>query len=176
MKKGGETGGFEPLCRIRAIQGSTEAHALIGIWANPAGYFDLFMYGYPSVAEGDRGFEADPDGDQKTNLAEYALGGAPDVSETYFEFGLQHKLVEEAGDWYAEFRYPRRKDAALRGLRYAFQVSEDLSPDSWMDRSYTVSGIAPIDETFEEVQLRINQPLSSSDPRLFGRVKIYLDE
>ena len=62
------------------------------------------------------------------------------------------------------------------GLRYEFQVSEDLSSDSWMDRGYTVSEITPIDETFEEVRLRINQPLSSPDPRLFGRLKIYLDE
>lgn len=162
--------------RIRAIQESTEAHAQIGVWADPSGFFDLFMYGYPSVAVGDRGFEADPDGDQKTNLAEYALGGVPNSSETFFELGLQHGLVEEAGDWYVEFRYPRRQDAALRGLRYAFQVSENLSPDSWMDQGYSVSEIAPIDEIFEEVRLRIDQPLSSPDPRLFGRVKIYLDE
>ena len=162
--------------RISATQGSSEAHALIGVWATPPAYFDLFMHGFPAIAVDNQSYEADPDGDQKTNLAEYALGGAPDVSETYFELGLQHELVEEAGDWYAEFRYPRRQDAALRGLRYAFQVSDDLSPNSWIDRGYTLLEIAPIDEIFEEVRLRIDQPLSSPDPRLFGRVKIYLDE
>ena len=161
---------------LGAYDGQVTTFDELTVTVRQPNYFDLFMDDYPAIPVGDRGYDADPDGDQTTNLAEYALGGFPNVSESYFELGLQHELVEEAGDWYAEFRYPRRKDAALRGLRYEFQVSDDLSPDSWMDRSYTVSGIAPIDETFEEVRLRINQPLSSSDPRLFGRVKIYLDE
>ena len=117
-----------------------------------------------------------PDGDQRTNLAEYALGGAPDASETYYESGLQFELVREAGNWYAEFRYPQRRDAVQRGLRYEFQVSDDLSPDSWMDQGYTVLEITPIDKVFVELRLRIDQPVGSPNSRVFGRVKIYLDE
>ncbi len=138
--------------------------------------FELFMDDFPAIAVEDRSYHADPDGDHRTNLAEYALGGAPDLSETWFQLGLQHELVREANHWYAGFRYPRRRDAAQRGLRYEFQVSFDLSSGSWMNQGYTVLEITPKDDIFEEVRLRINQPLRSSDPRLFGRVKIYLNE
>lgn len=157
-------------------------------------FFDLFMDGYPAIPVGDRGYDADPDGDRRTNLTEYAMGGAPDVSETRDQLSLQYQLVPEADDWYAEFRYQRRRDAALRKLRYEFQVSGDLSPDSWEARGYTVLDITPIDEIFEEVRLRMDQPVIAGNSlhgvftpffgggswvrifRGFGRVKIYLDE
>ncbi|MBC9868925.1 MAG: PKD domain-containing protein [Opitutae bacterium] len=161
---------------IRATKGSSQAHALIGVSDSQLTYFELFMDNFPTIAMEDRGHDADPDGDRRTNLTEYALGGVPDVSDTYYQLGLRYELVQEADELYAEFRFPRRQDAALRGLRYEFQVSDDLSTDSWMDRGYTVLEINPIDEIFEEVRLRIDQPLSSLDPGLFGRVKIYLDE
>ncbi len=138
--------------------------------------FEQFMRNYPAIAAEDRSFHADPDGDHWTNLAEYALGGAPDVGETYYQLGLQHELVLEAGDWYAEFRYPRRRDAAQRGLRYEFQVSHDLSTDSWMDRGYTVLNITPIDEVFLEYRLRIDEPVGSVNSRLFGRVRVVIAE
>ena len=138
--------------------------------------FDLFMHGFPAIAVEERGYNADPDGDMWSNLAEYALGGAPDVGETYYQLGLQHELVREAGDWYAEFRYPRRRDAAERGLRYEFEVSDDLSPDSWTNRGYFVLAVTPIDEIFEEVRLTIADPLDSAKSRIFGRVRVVIDE
>ncbi len=138
--------------------------------------FEHFMRNYPAIAVEDRGYNADPDGDNRTNLAEYALGGAPDVSETYYQLGLHYELVWEGGDWYTEFRYPRRGDAAQRGLIYEFQVSDDLSPGSWMVRGYTVLEITPIDEIFEEVRLRIDKPVGSANPRIFGRVRVVIDE
>ncbi len=161
---------------IRATKGSSQAHALIGVSDSQLTYFELFMDNFPTITMKDRSHDADPDGDRRTNLTEYALGGVPDVSDTYYQLGLRHELVREGDDWYAEFRFPRRQDAALRGLRYEFQVSDDFSTDSWMNRGYTVLEINPMDEMFEEVRLRIDQPLSSLDPSLFGRVKIYLDE
>ncbi len=136
--------------------------------------FERFMHGFPAIAVEDRSHDGDPDGDRRSNLAEYALGGAPDVSETYYQLGLRHELVREAGDWYAEFRYPQRRDAAQRGLRYAFEVSDDLSAGSWMDRGYTVMNITPMDEVFEEVRLRMDEPLDSANSRLFGRVRVEL--
>ena len=138
--------------------------------------FQRFMHGFSAIAVDERGYHADPDGDERTNLAEYALGGAPDVAETYYQLGLQHELVREGGDWYAEFRYPRRRDAAQRGLRYEFQVSHDLSTDSWMDRGYTVLNITPIDEVFLEYRLRIDEPVGSVNSRLFGRVRVVIAE
>ena len=138
--------------------------------------FERFMHGFPAIAVEDRSYHADPDGDNRSNLAEYALGGAPDVGETYYQLGLQHELVQEAGDWYAEFRYPRRRDSAQRGLRYEFQVSDDLSPGSWINRGYTVLEVTPIDEIFEEVRLRTDQPVGSASSRIFGRVRVVIDE
>ena len=139
-------------------------------------YFERYMHGFPAIAVEDRSYHADPDGDDRSNLVEYALGGAPDVGETYYQLGLQHELVREAGDWYAEFRYPRRRDAAERGLRYEFEVSDDLSTDSWTNRGYFVLAVTPIDEIFEEVHLTIADPLDSANSRIFGRVKVYLNE
>ena len=138
--------------------------------------FELFMHGFPTIAVEDRSYHADPDRDNWSNLVEYALGGAPDVGETYYQLGLQHELVREAGDWYAEFRYPRRRDAAQRGLRYEFQVSDDLSTDSWMVRGYTVLEVTLIDEIFEEVRLRIDESLDSANSRIFGRVRVIIEE
>ena len=159
--------------RVTATQGSSQAHALVEVSGT---HFDYFMLDYPAIAVEDRAYDADPDGDRRTNLAEYALGGAPDLTETYYELGLQHELVRWAGNWYAEFRYPQRRDAVQLGLRYEFQVSDDLSSDSWMDRGYTVLEITSMDEIFEEVRLRIDRPVGSANTRMFGRVKIYLDE
>ncbi len=136
--------------------------------------FELFMLGFPAIAVDERSYDADPDGDHRTNLAEYAMGGSPDVNETHYQLGLHYELVREAGLWYAEFRYPRRRDAAQRGLRYEFQVSDDLSAGSWMNRGYTVLNITPMDEVFWEVRLRIDQPVGSANPRLFGRVRVEL--
>ena len=136
--------------------------------------FELYMRDFPAIAVDERGHDADPDGDHRTNLAEYAMGGAPDVNETDYQLGLRYELVREAGHWYAEFRYPRRRDAIQRGLRYQFQVSDDLSSDSWMDRGYTVLNITPIDEVFLEYRLRMDEPLGSANSKLFGRVKVDL--
>ena len=134
------------------------------------------MANFATTSLEDRHYHADPDGDNRSNMAEYAMGGAPDVSDTYYHWGLRYELVQEAENWFVEFRFQRRRNANLQGLRYEFQVSDDLSPDSWVDWGYTVLNITPMDEFFEEVRLRLDQPLHSLDPRLFGRVKIYLDE
>ena len=162
--------------RIRATQGSSEAYALIGVLDRQLTHFELFMADFPTIAFEDRNYDADPDGDNRSNVAEFAMGGAPDVSDTYYQWGLRYELVQEAENRFVEFRFQRRRNANFQGLRYEFQVSPDLSPDSWTDRGYTVLNITPMGEFFEEVRLRLDEPISSLDPGLFGRVKIYLDE
>ena len=138
--------------------------------------FELFMRNYPAIAVEDRSYHADPDRDNWSNLVEYALGGTPDMGETYYQLGLQHELVMEAGYLYAEFRYPRRRDAAERGLRYEFEVSDDFSAGSWTRRGFYVLEVIPIDEIFEEVRLTIADPIDSANPRIFGRVRVVIDE
>ena len=107
---------------------------------------------------------------------EYGLGGIPDVSESHYVFKLLSELVFEESQMYTEFRYPRRKDADFRGLDYEFQVSENLSTESWYVPGYYIIEISPIDSFFEEVHLRLDQPAESTGSRLFGRLKIYLNE
>ena len=134
------------------------------------------MRNYPTIAVEDRSYHADPDRDNWSNLVEYALGGAPDASETYYQLGLKHELVMEAGFLYPEFRYPRRRDAAQRGLRYEFEVSDDLSAGSWTRRGFYVLEVIPIDEIFEEVRLTIADPIDSTNSRIFGRVRVVIEE
>ena len=150
--------------RITATQGSSQAHAQVEVSANP---FDYFMLDYPAIAVEDRGHDADPDGDGRTNLVEYAMGGAPDVSEAYPS--LLEGVSLEGRYWRPYFNYTRRRDATLSGLRYELQWSRDLS--NW----WTLPGtgrVTAIDEIFEEVWDRRwlwYRPV-------FFRVKIHLDE
>ena len=57
-----------------------------------------------------------------------------------------------------------------------FEVSGDLSSESWVIPDYAVMEINVIDDAFEEVHLRLNEPIGSSQSRLFGRVKIILND
>ena len=176
----GESGLFLPTeaggpFRVTATQAGFKGHAFIGVTGT---HFDYFILDYPAIAVEDRGYDADPDGDRRPNLVEYAMGGAPDVSDTHYELGLQQELVQIVGpSHHANFRYPRRRDAEQRGLGYQLQWSWDLSPDSWRDYNYINSlEISPIDEIFEEVRFRINDSIGPHAPRWFWRLKIYLNE
>ena len=163
--------------RVTATQAGFEGHAFIGVTGGTP--FDFFMLDYPGIDVEDRGYDADPDGDRRPNLVEYAMGGAPDVSETDFEMGLKQELVaHKSGEgWYrVDFRYPRRRDAEQRGLRYQIQSSRDLSPDSWFDQDFFKLVISPIDENFEEVRLVVDSSIAPHTPKWFWRVKIYLNE
>lgn len=157
------------LFRIIATQGLSQAHANVEVTANP---FDYFMLDYPGIAVEDRGHDADPDGDGRTNLVEYAMGGTPDVSEAYSNLLTWFRLdkFDKDASWRSYVRYQRRKDAALYGLRYELQLSTDLS-DWWtLDDTWRVTSV---DEIFEEVS---TSPRSWYIPRVFYRMKIYLDE
>ncbi|MBH55464.1 MAG: hypothetical protein CMI18_14125 [Opitutaceae bacterium] len=134
------------------------------------GYFDLWLDGYPSITGEDRNPDANPDNDNRNNLAEYGFGGIPDTIEGSFAFDLETELIELGGELFAEFRFPRRIDRALRGLYYHFQVSDNLSSESWTEPAYSIVSVESIDEDFEEVRLQLVESLSSEDLKIFGRV------
>ena len=161
---------------LAAFDGQVTTFDELTVKLDQPGYFDLWLDDYPSIIGEDRAPDANPDNDERSNLAEYGLGGVPDEPDNFFEFRLKSKIVAENGRMYAEFRFPRRFDRAIAGLKYEFQISDNLSPDSWISTDYSILELTPIDEAFEEVRLRINQPLNSSNSRLFGRVRIYLNE
>ena len=157
------------LFRITATQGSSQAHAKVEVTANP---FDYFMLDYPGIAVEDRGYNADPDGDGRTNLEEYAMGSSPEVREAYPNLLTWFRLdkFDKDASWRSYVRYQRRKDAALYGLRYELQISTNLSDWSTLDDTWRVTSV---DEIFEEVS---TSPRSWYIPRVFYRMKIYLDE
>ena len=157
------------LFRITATQGSSQAHAKVEVTANP---FDYFMLDYPGIAVEDRGYNADPDGDGRTNLEEYAMGSSPEVREAYPNLLTWFRLdkFDKDASWRSYVRYQRRKDAALYGLRYELQISTNLSDWSTLDDTWRVTSV---DEIFEEVS---TSPRSWYIPRVFYRMKISLDE
>ncbi len=161
---------------LGAFDGQVTTFDEITVNVDQPGYFDLWLDDFPSIIGEDRAPDANPDNDERINLAEYGFGGVPDEPDNAYEFRLKPEIVVEEGQMYTEFRFPRRFDRALGGLKYEFQISDNLAPDSWVSTDYSILELTPIDDTFEEVRLRINQPLNSSDSRLFGRIKIYLDE
>ena len=48
--------------------------------------------------------------------------------------------------------------------------------DSWTNRGFYVLEVIPIDEIFEEVRLTIADPIDSANSRIFGRVRVVIDE
>ena len=161
---------------LGAFDGQVTTYDEIVVTVDQPTYFDLWLDDYPSITGDDRTPESNPDNDQRSNLNEYSFGGVPDVGEGYYAFRLQSDIVLESDIMYSEFRYPRRIDRALRGMNYVFEVSGDLSSESWVIPDYAVMEINVIDDTFEEVHLRLNEPIGSSQSRLFGRVKIILND
>lgn len=137
-------------------------------------YFNLFMDGYPSITQPDRGYLANPDGDLWSNFKEYAFGGAPDVADAFDV--LSPSMVDNDGQLYFEIRYRRRRDAAARRLTYEIQISDDLTANSWSDLGYTEIGSSVIDADFEEVTLRIDLPIGSAKQRRFCRLRVKIDE
>jgi hypothetical protein len=139
-------------------------------------YFDIFMDAYPSVEGEDREPLSNSENDSWTNIEEYGFGGSPEVVDQPLQLHLRSELVREAGELYFEFRFPRRRDAALRGLSYDLQFSRNLSLASWNNRDYTELGTTPIDENFEAVRLRVDEAIHSTNTPLFGRVRVSLNE
>ncbi len=161
---------------LGAFDGQVTTFDELTVNVDQPGYFDLWLNDYPSIIGEDRAPDANPDKDGRSNLAEYGFGGLPDRPDNAYQFRLKPEIVAEDGRMYAEFRFPRRLDRSLAGLKYQFQVSDNLSPYSWVNTDYSILELTPINDTFEEVRLRIDQPLNASDLRLFGRVRIYLNE
>jgi hypothetical protein len=103
---------------------------------------------------------ADPDGDTRNNLYEYALGGDPtNAADT----GHAPVLATASGggsNW-VEYVYAKRNDAAARGLDYHLELTGDLSSPAWTNNGYTVKGTGTIDGEFDAVTNQI--PTASED-------------
>ena len=111
--------------------------------------------------------EGDPDGDGRSNLYEYGMGGDPNKKSNV---GAQP--VFDMSGASGEFCYPRRRDAAARKLTYQAVGTSDLVTPDWNEDGITETGTAVIDDDFEEV---VNSVPTGGSAGFF-RVEIELAE
>jgi hypothetical protein len=86
-------------------------------------------------------------GDGMDNLLEYALGGDPNFDDAA---AIMPAVTEIVGDNMI-YIYRRRVDYAVRGLSYDVNFTFDLVLDPLTNSINNVTGIAPIDSSFESV-------------------------
>ncbi|MFC7337422.1 hypothetical protein ACFQY0_09570 [Haloferula chungangensis] len=77
------------------------------------------------------GQDDDPDGDQRTNLLEYAFGSDPEDGRHLLANGESSQLSMTRSGSHIILSFPERDDAAVRGLTYSPEWSQDLQPGSW---------------------------------------------
>lgn len=140
-----------------------------GAGDSPGG-FPTWVAGYFPDAGGNQeivGPDADPDGDNFSNLAEYALGGDPTVAGTAQRPSLT--IVSEGGEDFLEISFVRRQEAW--DVIYVVEVTNDLS--TWTD--LWTSANHPYNSTQEQITqtVRDDQPMNGSR---FIRLALYLDE
>lgn len=109
----------------------------------------------------------DPDGDGRSNLYEYGLGGDPMDGAN-----VGASPVLELSPSSGEFCYPRRRDAAARKLTYQAVGTSDLATPDWSTSGITETGTLVLDDEFEEV---VNS-LPTGGSAGFFRVEIGLTE
>ncbi len=109
-------------------------------------------YGLTNSPASDPG--TDYDGDLLSNLDEYGLGGNPtNAADT----GYTPVTYPEAGDWLV-YIYPQRHDAALAGLNYSTELTDDLVTGTWVGTGIEEldTGIDGFGSGFDAVTNRIS--------------------
>ncbi|MGD9419357.1 MAG: alpha/beta hydrolase family protein [Verrucomicrobiota bacterium JB025] len=105
----------------------------------------------------------DDDGDMRSNLCEYALGGDPaNPADTGVD-----PAIELSGA-VVKYRYPRRISADS-ALVYAVERSDDLAAGSWSQSGIVEVGSEGIDDAFESV---ITEIPTLGKPKGFIRLNI----
>jgi surface-anchored protein len=123
------------------------------------------------------GMSADPDGDARVNLLEYAFGLHPrvgDAAPVAEGLGMPEiSMSEEDGKLFQVLRYPRRKAGALLDpLIYIPQFSETLREDDWQPVVGEI--VDDLDTEWEIVEAKREVPEGAV--RGFGRVKVGFGE
>lgn len=129
------------------------------------GWFNAGQLANPQIS----GWNADPDGDELSNLIEYALGGNPNSVDAAL---LAPRIEVIMGGASCDFIYRRRVDAATRQLTYQVEQRSALDSGGWGSgpAEHSTTGL---NAEFEEVRHRAS---TSSDPHLFMRLKVEISE
>lgn len=111
---------------------------------------------------------ADPDGDGRSSLMEYALGTNP-FNSSDAQAGLGTAVTQASGRSYVVMQFKRRKD--LVGLQYIPEVSIDSQ--NWVSDTGHVQqvSVTPVDSQFDWVSAQNLTPISAAAPQ-FIRLKV----
>lgn len=123
------------------------------------------LHVFPSSSLDPSSVDGDPDGDGRSNLLEYGLGGDPYWHNDPMPVP---EIVQAGGN--LEYVYRRRLDAASRGLNYTVLRSTSLEPGSWDSAGVSETDCTPIDSEFESVT-----NLITADDRVFLSLEIGMD-
>ncbi len=105
------------------------------------------------------------DGDDWINLVEYALGGNPSVPDSAAIF----QVLETGETHYIEYVYPRRTDAASRGLSYQLLHTTNLLQAVWISNRFEFERSGAIDTDFDSVTNRIS---TEAEDQLFIKLQV----
>jgi len=115
--------------------------------------------------------DADPDGDSLDNLAEYALGGDPNVADAAAYLPTYGITDAGGGSNFVDYIYNRRLNAASVGLTYGLNMGTNLTGTwTYVGTSYE-TGFVDIDQDFESV----SNSVPFSGPQGFVQLEILED-
>ncbi len=120
----------------------------------------------------------DPDSDSFPNLIEYALGGDPGISSATTAGGIPLAPQVAISGNTLSYSFPRRTDAAARGLTYEIRFSETLEENSFSSSpppgfSMAAAPYSPDVPGFEQVTASLP---ATSPEKLFLRLEVTLAE
>ena len=108
------------------------------------------------------GDAADPDGDGRSNLQEFALAGDPRSAGS--ESGLTLVRVPTTG--HLRITYQRQRDRLLSGVSYSIETSMDLK--TWQSATGSESSVIIAGST----ELATLEIMDGGQPRMFARLKV----
>jgi len=170
---GGLTGAFSDLVGLPsgyAVNYNYQSGNQVALVPLPApssiGTWRMANFG-TATATGIAADTADPDGDGRSNLLEYAFGTNPNLGDSA-SAGLGGETVSYLGVNYLGITFPRRKNS---DIQYLVEISPDLV--NWTAPAIQSGVPVDLNDTFELVTFRDSVPISNASRR-FMRLRISL--
>jgi len=119
---------------------------------------------------------ADPDGDGRTNLIEYAFGSDASNGANVLANGVRAGTIISTASGNASLKFPVRSDSQVRGLTYVIEWSDDLT--SWTQTAPSGAS-APGYQAYTPAVSGFKESLvtfPANAARKFARVRVTLNE